>query len=64
MAMTNLSIHGVKGIEIKGLTKLMGGGIYRDIIIHTSERDCDDFEISLFAGSKETDLEVKIAEIK
>ena len=60
MALTMLSIHGVKGIEIKGLKKLMGGGIVRDIIIHTSEHDSDDFEISLFAWGEKTEyLKIK-----
>lgn len=60
MATNFLSIHGVKGIEIKGLTRLMGGGICRDIIVHTSEHDCDDFEITLFAAAnKEINLAVR-----
>ncbi len=62
MSINQLSIHGVKGIEIKELIKLMGGGVCRDIIIHTSDKDCDDFEISLFAWGKEADLTVKTVE--
>lgn len=58
MAINYLSIHDVKGIEIKEPIKLMGGGICRDIIIHVSDRH-DAFEISLFAGgNKEENLKI------